>query len=309
MNERAVRRATALAALLVVSCGGDAAPAPELSRLPAGAVARAGSEVVSPATVSRIAAAQGVSLEAALGAAISDGLFAHAARTALAPASVRSLERAAAARAVLEQLGHEAELQGAPSAAELSKIVQERWTDLNRPASVRTTHAVVLNQDPARDAAARALAERLLVALGAAKSESELIAIAGAFPADGFEIRAEALPFVTADARVMERRDGGFVAQPGTFDPEFARAAVNLTEVGQLSGVVKSAFGYHVIRLEERAPGSIVDGPELSQLLGDEVRLRRAKRARRELVDRLRAAKAIHVERAVEELTAQVKLP
>ena len=297
-----------LAALWLLACGTEGAPTAPRPALPAGTLARVGSELVGPSTVARIAAAQDVAPATALERGVSDAIFAEAARAELSPAWARSLERAAAARSLLELLKSDAERAGPPTAAELEKIAQERWTDLNRPDAVRTTHAVVMNDKPARDAAARAVAERLAAALAGVKSESELIDVASAFPGDGFEIHAEALPFVTADGRVFVRRDGGFVSRPTTFDLDFARGASALTEPGQLSGVVKSAFGYHVIRLEERAAGETVPEAELASLVGDEVQQRRARRARRELVERLRAGATIHLERAVDELTAQVKV-
>lgn len=302
------RAALLLAAWLGSACGGGDAPPSLSSSLPPGAVARAGSELVSETTVLRIARAQRVAPRAALNAALSDAVFAQSARAELGATRARSLERVAAARSLLEALLNEATGTGPATFAELDKIAQDRWTDLNRPDAVRTTHAVVLNDKPARDDAARAVAEKLAVALSSATSEDELIRLAGAFPGEGFEIRAEALPFVTADGRVLMRREGGFVAQSGPFDAEFARGANALLTPGQLSGPVKSAFGYHVIRLEERAAGNVVPQAELKALLGDEVMQRRAKRARRELVDRLRGSVRVQLERAADELTAQVKV-
>jgi parvulin-like peptidyl-prolyl isomerase len=311
MKARGEAQAVVLAtwlALESLGCGGNARRGAENSALPAGAIARAGSELVSPSTISRIAAAQGVAARAALELAVSDALFAHAARAELGPASARSIERAAAARALLQQMYAEAAKSGPPSSAELAKIVQERWVELNRPDAVRTTHAVVMNDKPARDAAAHAVADKLAAALANVQSESELIRVASAFPGEGFEIRAEALPFVTADGRVLERRDATFVSKPGAFDVDFAKAANAIAEPGQLTAAVKSAFGYHVIRLEERALGSVVPEAELPSLVEEEVRQRRAKRARRELIERLRAASTIQVERAAEQLTTQVKV-
>jgi peptidyl-prolyl cis-trans isomerase C len=295
-------------ALITAACSNRDPRRAQASALPPGALARVGNELVMGATVQRISAAQGVDRRAALELAISDALFAQAARAELPVASVRGLERASSGRALLEQLRAETSQSGPPTSAELQKVVQERWVDLDRPDAVRTTHAVVMNRDPARDGAAREVADKLLAALAQVPSESELIRIASALPADGFEIRAEALPFVTADGRVLERRDAGFVAAPSAFDLDFARAANAIREPGQLSGVVKSAFGYHVIRLEERALGVTVPEAELPTLLGDEVLSRRAKRARRELVERLRSAKALSVDRAADELTAQIKV-
>jgi hypothetical protein len=302
-------RAALTAAFFALSCSQSSPPASSRSAtLPAGALARAGSELVSAATVSRVAAAQGVLPRQAAELAVSDALFAHAARATLPLAAARSLERAAVARSLLEEIAREADRAGPPTAQELGEVAAERWTELNRPDAVRTTHAVVINDKPERDAAARALAEKLAASLGHATSSDELIKQALAFPAEGFEIRAEPLPFVTADGRVLQRRDAGFVPQRGGFDPDFARAANAIAQAGQLSPVVKSAFGYHVIRLDERAAGAAVPAAELPSLLAREVIQRRAARARGELLERLKAGTPVQVERAADDLTARVKV-
>jgi len=303
------RRGALVAALLALGCSQSAPPAPSSSStLPAGALARVGTELVSASTVSRVVAAQGVTPQSALGLAVSDARLAHAARAALPLAASRSLERAAIARSLLEQMRADAERAGAPTEPELAQIAQERWTELNRPDAVRTTHAVVLNDKPERAAAARAVAEKLAAALGHVTSSEELIGVAKAFPAEGFEVRAEALPFVTADGRVLQRREGGFVAQRGGFDADFARAASALTEPGQQSGIIQSAFGYHIVRLDERVPGVVVPEAELRSLLGPEVLQRRAASARHALLEQLKAATGPQVDRAADDLTSRVKL-
>jgi hypothetical protein len=187
--------------------------------------------------------------------------------------------------------------------------VRERWVELDRPSAVRTTHAIVMNDKPERAGAALALAEKLALTLRDAKSGDELMALAKAFPSVGFEIRAEALPFVTPDGRVFVRTDAGFKAEQRNFDPDFARAANTLQNPGDLSPVVKSSFGYHVIRLEERAPSATVGEPELSGRLAPDIKVRRAGRARRQLLEKLRQSSPVEIERAVDELTAQVQAP
>ncbi len=295
--------------LFLLSCGGrESAPRVKTSSLPEGLIARVGSEPVTAITVARIAERQGVTSQAAVSLAVSDALRAQGARAALARGATRSIERAAAARALLEQLSRDAARGGPPSDAELDQIARERWVDLARPDAVRTTHAVVLNDKPERDAAARALAEKLAAALHDVTTAEELIRRAQALPKEELEVRAESLPFVTADGRAFQRRDAGFVAQPGTFDADFARAANALEHAGQLSSVVKSAFGYHIIRLDERLPGVVVTKAELPSMLGADVLARRAGRTRRELLDQLHQASPVQLERAVDDLTAQVKV-
>jgi parvulin-like peptidyl-prolyl isomerase len=239
--------------------------------------------------------------------AISDALFAEGARGHLAPGAARSIERAAMARGLLEQLVRDAAQAGAPTQAELSEVMRERWVDVDRPAAVRTTHAVVLNDKPERDAAARLQAEKLAQVVSGATTDEELIRLAKDFkPEDGFEVRAEQLPFVTSDGRIFQRADAGFKPRSGSFDTDFARGANALQRPGDLSGPVKSGFGYHIIRLDERAPSAIVPAAELVERLAPEVRARRAGRARRELLDKLRPAAAVQLERAVDDLVGRV---
>ena len=303
------RSSVALACAILLGCSGGVAPGkPGSSALPAGQTARAGSELVSAATIARIAEQQGLAPAAAASAALSDALFAQSARDSLAPSKASSIERAAIARSLLEQLRREAVRAGPPTAAELADVLRERWTDVARPEAARTAHAIVLSDKPERDAAARALAQKLADALQGVAQGDELVQKAKAFPAEGFQIKAEKLPFITADGRSFQRRDAGFVPTPATFDLDFARAALAVERPGQLSPVSKSSFGYHVILLEERAPEQLVPKEQLADLLTPEVQTRRATRARADLLERLHQGVPVRLERAIEELTANVKV-
>jgi len=300
---------TAIACALLLGCSGGTSPAkPASGALPEGQAVRAGSELVSGATILRIAEQQGIAPAAAASAALSDALLAQGARDSVPVGTSRSIERAAVARTLLEQLGRAARGAGPPSAAELAEVVRDRWTDLDRPAAARTSHAVVLNDKPEHDAAARALAQKLAEALQGVASADELVKKAEEFPAQGFTIKAENLPFLTADGRTFQRRESGFVASPATFDAGFARAALALERPGELSPVIKSRFGYHIIFLEERAPEQVVPKDQLPTLLAPEVEQRRAALARHELLERLHAAATVQLDRAFDELTANVKV-
>ena len=117
----------ALAFLLALGCGGESAPVAATSAsLPAGSAARAGAELISAATVTRIVERQGIAPRDALGLAVSDALFAEGAKAELPAAATRSIERAATARTLLEQFSRDAVEQGAPKPQELAEIVRER---------------------------------------------------------------------------------------------------------------------------------------------------------------------------------------
>jgi peptidyl-prolyl cis-trans isomerase C len=294
---------------LAATCGcGEAAgpPAAAISALPSGTLARVQSELVSATSVARVAERQGVAPREALSRLLSDALLASEARAVAAPGIVPTIERAAASRALLEKIAADAVAAGPATQAEIDALVSERWTELDRPDGVRTTHAVVLNTDAGRDARARVVAGAVLAAAKDATSADDFEKRAKSVAADGFEIRVEALPPVTADGRAFERKDQSFLPYPGTFDEDFSRAAIQLKHPGELSPIVKSAFGYHVIRLVERIPGLRVPKAELQTALETEVRTRRAARARLELLTKLRAGSVVQIDRAVDDLTASV---
>ncbi|HVY29909.1 MAG TPA: peptidylprolyl isomerase [Polyangiaceae bacterium] len=295
--------------LLAAACGDhDRVPAPpRASSLPAGVLARVGQDSIGAISVARLFASRGLTARAAAELAISDALWAQGARAQLAPGRSRAVERVALARSLLEAIRQSAEAAGPPSEAEINQLLEQRWLELARPPAVRTTHVVVMNDKPERDAAARALAEKLRAALSQAKNSADVLSIGKAMPNEGFEVRPEELSFVTTDGRTFQKQGERYSPMGVSFDPDFARAANALQQVGDLSPVTKSQFGYHVIRLEERDPGHTLPPAELHELIKPEVVARRAAQARGELMQRLRAQSTVQVERAVDDLTALVK--
>ena len=65
------------------------------------------------------------------------------------------------------------------------------------------------------------------------------------------------------------KQSGGEIGfQPkGSLIPEFENAAYKLNKVGQLSGIVKTQFGYHIIRLEGIKPPSYVPLEEVKDFI------------------------------------------
>jgi hypothetical protein len=294
--------------LLALGCG-DHGSRHRRESLAPGVAAQVGAEEVRLATVARIARAQRVSPIEARRRAISDALLAASVRADPAQAArVSSAERSVLARAVLERLRDEAAQLGPPSDAELASLVAQRWPELDRPPSAATAHAVVRVKTPAEDAPAHALVTELAHALAGIQNGDELIQRAQAFPHGALEIVAEHLPPVTPDGRIWDPNEHPPKALEGTLDLAFTRAAVALQKQGEQSGIVKSAFGYHIILLDRRYPELRLSPDEQRTRLTDEVRSRRAKHLLEQLAARLRNATTVSTDRAVDALTALVPL-
>jgi peptidyl-prolyl cis-trans isomerase C len=298
-------------------------------------VAKVGPRLVRAETVAEIARAQGVDLRAALDVAVSDALLALGAESgpeALRP-DVRLGVAGVAAHALLRQL--QADTADQPiTSEELGRATELRWIDVDRPEGFRTVHALVQvdkQADEATRARARDLGERIRAALGAVVEQAgsstppvrqgadpfrfdrsaepdPAIAVfrraVSAVDAGGERVRMEALPVVAGDGRIIDR-----ASEPGSvFVREFAEAAAALQSRGQVSPVVTSPFGYHVIMLLERLPGRHATESERRAELRGDILIDRAKRAHRQLLSELRQRG--HVERAlnVDALLAQVKL-
>ena len=82
--------------------------------------------------------------------------------------------------------------------------------------------------------------------------------------------------------------DVGFFG-PGTMVKEFEAAVAELKNPGDLSGVVKSEFGYHIIRLEERRAGGVLPYEEVREALRAEARTRALRDAREEMINKMLA--------------------
>jgi hypothetical protein len=291
--------------LLAVGCACDRTeppPPPARALLSGGAVARVGAVPIAGSTVERIASAQRLEARSALDNAISDALLSLEARARIPASSSATIGRAAAARALLESLARNAVAAGPPSDAEIAELSAERWIELDRPEAARVTHAVALLPKAGDAARARSVAESVLAAVRGARDPESFMALASAVPHGEIEVRAERLPYITADGRGIASE--GPPAPAGNFDGVFAHAANNLKNPGDHSEIIETHFGYHVILLEERLPEQRVPLADRRRALLPEVLSRRAAREKAELVAKLGTATRPEVARDADELTA-----
>lgn len=277
-------RPAAVAACVALLVGCEAPPQPGPSRL-GGAVARAGDTTLPSALVSDVAQARGQSAHVALDDLLSDVLAAEAARALKLDGDPR------VAWAVSAALARRIALSSVSDAAAQG---QARPDELE---SVRVVHAVVRRSARVPEAAALAIAEALRRA------------VTGATSADDFEARANATPH--ADARVTVERLPPFSADgqsaEGGFDPSFVAAAFELRRPGQLSPVVATRFGWHVIYLMERSAPA--DAARRAQELGAAVVELRARQQITSLLDARKKASRVEVLAAADPLMAEVKVP
>lgn len=305
----AARSPLLVAVLLIGACEREAgAPTNVEGKLPPGVVAEVGPERIVSATVERVARAQGLTPRAARDAAISDALFAASARQTRGPAALAVSERSALSRALLEALRRQALAQGPAPDTELDTIAKERWPELDRPVTVRTTHALVRTKTGDDEVQARAVAEKLALALRGAGSRKEFVERARAFSAAPFEVIAESLDPVTHDGRAFEPSKGAHGTATGSYVEDYARAAHALAAPGDQSPVTKTRYGFHVIRLDERLPEARMPLAERRAVLEAEAMRRRAKKLVDDLVEKAKAGASIEVSRAAEELTSRVRV-
>ncbi len=78
--------------------------------------------------------------------------------------------------------------------------------------------------------------------------------------------------------------------------PEFAAAAFGLKKVGDLSPVVKTKFGYHLIKLTDRKPAGTQPFPAVKERLEAQLREQRQRAAVDTLVKEVRAKAKIEVD-------------
>lgn len=295
--------------LLLTACERETvAPSNVEGKLPPGVVAEVGRERIAATSVQRVARAQGIAVRDAREAAISDALFAAYARETQSPAALAVSERSALSRILLEEVRRQAAAKGAPTDAEIDTVTKERWPELDRPVTVRTTHALVRTKAGDDETKARALAEQLAIALRGAASTQEFTQRAKAFSAKPFEIVAESLDPVTSDGRAFDPTKGPHGAPAGSYVEEYARAAHALSAPGDQSPVTKTSFGFHVIRLDERLPEVRVPPDERRAALEGEVMRRRAKKIVDDLVEKAKSGSLVEVSRAAEELTSRVRV-
>jgi hypothetical protein len=224
------------------------------------------------------------------------------------PMLARSIERVVLARTLARALLDETEQAGPPTDSEVQQLTLERWWELDRPRMVAVVHAVVLSET--ENLEAEALARRIAKAVAAATSAAEFERSAKSIQADHYSVKVETLPPVTPDGRALDPANPPPAgASEQHLASEFAAAAQALDHEGQLSPVVRSPFGYHVLwatRIVEPRQPSL---RERREMLKPEVLQRRALAAQAQLLERQRQESHPEQARSALQAMAQLAVP
>jgi hypothetical protein len=238
----------------------------------------------------------GIAPQRALQLATEDALLASELEGA-APQRAHALERLALARALERSLSLHALELGPATDSEVAELTAQRWWALDRPRLVQVQHAVVLTDRP--DAEARALSERIRKAVLDAQGEAAFAAAVKRVSPGNYKVKVEKLDPVALDGRVVDPdRPPPPDAPPQSYVVEVARAAQQLQRPGELSPVVQSSFGYHVLRLVRVIDPRQPSLEERRQLLTPEINQRRALAEQNELLARARREAAPEQARA-----------
>lgn len=162
------------------------------------------------------------------------------------------------------------------------------------PEQVRIRHILIAPGKDKDDAAAAKQAKDLLTQL---RAGGDFAALAKEHSAD--------------PGSAAKGGDLGFFAQ-GRMVPEFDNAAFAMQKPGELSDVIKTQFGYHILQLEERKPAGQQSFDEVKDALLAKVKQAEVQKGRNELAEQLEATMKLDepaVKATVERLTQQQSTP
>ncbi len=166
------------------------------------------------------------------------------------------------------------------SEEEIKKYYEEHKDQFEEKEKIRVSQVMIMippNAGPEKEKEAKAKIEE---ALKRAKKGEDFSKLAQEY----------------AEGSPMGGRGGdlGYITR-GRMMPEFETAAFSLKNIGDISDVVKTQFGYHIIKLTDRKPAHTQTLEEVRDRIVRQIEAQRRRDMRQELPQELRKKVAIHI--------------
>jgi peptidyl-prolyl cis-trans isomerase C len=107
-----------------------------------------------------------------------------------------------------------------------------------------------------------------------------------------------ALQYSDDSSAAKNKGDLGFISRGMTVKP-FEEAAFALQKAGEISPVIKSRFGFHIIRLEERQPARMRPFEQVKEKLIEEIKNTHLNEVVQAHINQIRNAEGIEMSREV----------
>ena len=162
--------------------------------------------------------------------------------------------------------------------ADVSEFYEKNPDKFKQPEAAHAAHILIMvppDADPAKKAALKARAEE---ALAAAKAGQDFATLAKKYSQDG---------------SAQHGGDLGFFPK-GQMVPAFDQAAFAM-QPGQISGLVETQFGYHIIKMIERRPARTVPFPEVAAQIQQFLEQKAQQDQSRAFVQALRAKSKVDI--------------
>jgi peptidyl-prolyl cis-trans isomerase D len=156
--------------------------------------------------------------------------------------------------------------------AEVEARYQQNLSTYSLPEQIRASHVLIKSdgKDPVKDAAAKKIAEDVLAK---AKAGADFAALAKQYSEDDSKTKGGDLDYFGRGRMVKEFEDAAFALKPG-----------------EISGVVKSQFGYHVIKLTDHKAPSTRPLADVRPQVEDQIRLEKAQAEVTKITDEIAAS-------------------